>query len=140
MPVSKHRRGSVIRTRKPAPPPPPNVMTLEELRRLVGNPAIDLTGKIELAGVWWFQQLLAKVGDRWQSNKASRKDKRTAAMLLCVAMDGEHGKNDDLAPILADLLRPYRPVNSFTEAWEQAKHLLPGTVRAETAKIVGSPH
>jgi hypothetical protein len=138
MPVSKHRRGSAIRSRKPDPPPAP-APTLEELRRRISNQSIDLTAKIELAGIWWFQQLLARVGDRWQGNKASRKDKRTAAMLLCVAMDGEHGKNDDLAPVLADLLRPYCPGASFTEAWEQAKQVSPGTVRALTAKALHTP-
>jgi hypothetical protein len=139
MPVSKHRRGSAIRSRKPDPSPASQVMPLEELRRLIATPGTHLTAKIELAGIWWFQQLLARVGDRWQGNKASRKDKRTAAMLLCVAMDGEHGKNDDLAPVLADLLRPYCPGASFTEAWEQAKRLSPGTVRALTAKALHTP-
>jgi hypothetical protein len=114
-------------------------MTLEELRRLIAATGADFTAKIEVAGVWWFQQLLARVGDRWQGNKASRKDRRTASMLLCVAMDGDHGKNDNLAPLLADLLRSYCPGASFTEAWEQAKQLPPGTVRALTAKVLHTP-
>ena len=60
-------------------------------------------------------------------------------MLLCVAMDGEHGQNDDLSPVLADMLRPYCPAGTFVEAWEQAKHLSPGTVRAMAAKILNPP-
>ncbi len=142
MPVSKHRRGSEIRTRKPedaAPPLRQDVMTIADLRRAVANPALDFPAKVGLAGVWRFQQLLAKVGDRWQGSKASRKDKRTASMLLCEAMDGEHVKNDDVAPVLADLLRPYCPAATFTAGWEQAKRLSPGTVRQLTAKALGVP-
>jgi hypothetical protein len=142
MPVSKHRRRNATRSRKPDPAPNPQrqvVMTLDELRRAVANPALDFPAKTTLAGVWWFQQLLEKVGDHWQGIKASRKDKRTAAMLLCVAMDGEHGKNDDLAPAIADLLRPYCPAATFTEGWEQAKQLSPGTVRTLTAKVLSTP-
>jgi hypothetical protein len=142
MPVSKHRRGSEIRTRKSDPAPNAlrhTVMTLDELRRTIANPALDFPAKTTIAGVWWFQQLLRRVGDRWQGHKASRRDKRTAAMLLCVAMDGEHGKNDDLAPIISSMLRQYCPAATFTEGWEQAKRLSPGTVRTLTAKTLTVP-
>jgi hypothetical protein len=141
MPVSKHRRGSHTRTRKPPAPAavPQNVMTIAELRREITSPDLDFPARTTRAGVWWFQQLLARVGDHWQANKASRKDRQTAAMLLCVAMDGEHGANDDLAPVLAEMLRPYRPAASFTESWEQAKQLSPGTVRTVTAKVLTIP-
>jgi hypothetical protein len=142
MPVSRHRHGSETRTRKPDPAPTAQrhtVMTLDELRRTIANPALDFPAKTTIAGVWWFQQLLRRVGDQWQGNKASRKDKRTAAMLLCVAMDGDHGKNDELSPIIADALRPYCPAPTFTEGWEQAKRLLPGAVRTMTAKALTMP-
>jgi hypothetical protein len=142
MPVSKHRRRSEPRVRKPGLSPDPsrqNAMTIDDLRRAIASPALDFPDKAVVAGVWWFQQLLWRVGDRWQSNKASRKDKRTAAMLLCVAMDGEHGKNDDLSPILAEMLRPYCPTPSFVQAWEQAKQLSPGTVREKAVTILVPP-
>lgn len=142
MPVSKHRRGSEIRARKPDPSPNAlrqNVMTVEELRRALANPALDFPARGVIAGVWWFQQLLWRVGDHWQGDKASRKDKRTAAMMLCVAMDGENGQNDNLSPVIAELLRPYCPAPTFTEGWEQAKRLPPGTVRALTAKVLSIP-
>jgi hypothetical protein len=109
MPVSKHRRRSRIRTKKPDPSPdvpPQDGKTLEELRQAIANPARDFRAKAIVAGVWWFQQLLRKVGDRWQSMKNSREDKRNAALLLCVAMDGEHGQNDDLSPLIAEMLNP----------------------------------
>jgi hypothetical protein len=134
MPVSKHRRRG-----KPSsgrPDVTPDVMTMDELRRTIANPALDFPAKVVVAGLWWFEQLLRRVGDRWQSVKASRKDKRTAAVLLCVAMDGEHGQNDDLSPVLADVLRPYCPAPCFVDAWEQAKQMPPGTVRTMAAKIL----
>lgn len=142
MPVSKHRRRSKTRTPKPdalseASREPG--MTIEEMRRVVANPALDFPAKTIVAGVWWFQQLLWKVGDHWRSSKASRKDKKTAAMLLCVAMDGEHGKNDDLAPLLAEMLRPYCPRPTFVEAWEHTKNMSPGTVRTLVAGILNPP-
>jgi hypothetical protein len=144
MPVSKHRRpgktsrGKTSQGRSDQAPDGsrPAATTIGELRRTVANPALDFPAKIVVAGLWWFEQLLRRVGDQWQSVKASRKDKRTAAMLLCVAMDGEHGQNDDLSPVLADMLRPYCPTASFVDAWEQAKHLSPGTVRTMVAKIL----
>jgi hypothetical protein len=114
-------------------------MTVDELRRTIANPALDFPAKAVVAGIWWFQQLLRRVGDRWQGNKASRKDRRTAALLLCVAMDGEHGENDDLSPKLAEMLRPYCPAPTFAEAWEQAKRLPAGTVRQKAARILIPP-
>ncbi|MEA2737400.1 MAG: hypothetical protein QOH05_707 [Acetobacteraceae bacterium] len=140
MPVSKHRRRSQIRTRKPDPSPDAarqDAMTLDELRHAIANPARDFSAKTIVAGVWWFQELLRRVGDRWHSMKASRKDKKEAALLLCVAMDGAHGKNDDLSPILANMLRPYCPAATFTEAWEQANQMSRGTARETAAKILG---
>jgi hypothetical protein len=113
-------------------------MSLEELRQAIANPARDFPAKAVVAGVWWFQHLLHRVGDRWQDVRTSRDDKKTAALLLCVAMDGEHGKNDDLAPVIAAMLRPYCPALSFVEAWEQANGLPPGTARATAAEILGS--
>jgi hypothetical protein len=142
MPVSKHRRRSKTRTRKPDPSPEASretSLTIEELRRAVANPALDFPAKTIVAGVWWFQQLLWKVGDNWRSSKASRKDKKTAAMLLCVAMDGEQGKNDDLSPVIAEMLRPYCPGPSFVEAWEHAKQMSPGTLRTQVAGILSPP-
>jgi hypothetical protein len=142
MPVSKHRRRSETRARKPTPPPadsPSPNMTIDELRRAVANPALDFAGKIVVAGVWWFQQLLLQVGDHWQGHKASRKDKKGVAALLCVAMDGEHGPNDTLAPLIADMLRPYCPAPTFVDGLEHAKQMSPGTVRATAAKILSRP-
>lgn len=141
MPVSKHRRRSKPGTRPPAQPrnaSRQDVTTIDELRQAIGNPALDFPAKVVVAGVWWFQQLLRKVGDRRQNIKASRKDKRTAALLLCVAMDGEHGKNDDLSPVIAEMLRPYCPAPTFAAAWEQANQMLPGTVSAMVARILSS--
>jgi hypothetical protein len=110
-------------------------MTIDELRRAIANPGRDFVAKTMVAGLWWFQQLLLKVGDR-QSLKASRKDKKMAALLLCVAMDGQHGRNDDLAPMLAAMLRPYCPAPTFVDAWERANKMAPGTARAEAASII----
>src|ERR1700758_898864 len=107
MPVSKHRRRSKTRTRKPDPSPDAsrqNVLTIDELRHAIANPNRDFTAKVVVAGVWWFHELLRKVGDRWHDAKASRKDKMTAALLLCVAMDGERGEDDDLSPVIAEML------------------------------------
>lgn len=134
MPVSKHRRRS--KPGSAGPDVAPDVMTIDELRRTIASPALDFPAKVVVAGLWWFEQLLRRVGDHWQSGKASRQDKRTAAVLLCVAMDGEHGQNDDLSPVLADMLRPYCPAPSFVDAWEQVKRLSPGTVRTMAAKIL----
>jgi hypothetical protein len=139
VPVSKHRRRSKMRTRKPDLSPnasQQNLMTVDELRNAIANPARDFTAKTIVAGVWWFHQLLRKVGDRWQGIRASSKDKRTAALLLCVAMDGEQGKNDDLSPMIAQILRPYCPAPTFIEAWEQANQMSPGTARATAARIL----
>ena len=49
-------------------------------------------------------------------------------------MDGEHAANDDVAPAMAEMLRPYCAAPGFVEAWEQAKQVPPGTVRATLAK------
>jgi hypothetical protein len=142
MPVSKHRRSSKVRPRKPEAPPVVSrsgIMTIDELRQAVANPARDFSAKLVVAGVWWFQQMLRRIGDRGQGLKASHKDKREAAMLLCVAMDGEHGANDDLAPLLAAMLRPYCPAATFTDAWEQANRMAPGSVRETAARILTPP-
>jgi hypothetical protein len=142
MPVSKHRRRGKIRTSKPDLSPDAsrqNVMTIDELRHAIANPARDFTDKVVVAGVWWFHELLRKVGDRWRSTKASGKDKRTAALLLCVAMDGEHGTDDDLSPVIAEMLRPYCPAPTFAEGWEQANQMSPGTVRAMAVRILSAP-
>ncbi|HBK09126.1 MAG TPA: hypothetical protein DDZ81_25255 [Acetobacteraceae bacterium] len=139
MPVSKHRRRSETRVRKPDPAPTaprPNVTTADELRQAIANPALDFPAKVVVAGTWWFQQLLGKVGDTWQGDKTSRKDKKTAALLLCVAMDGEQGQNDDLSPMVAAMLRPYCPAPTFVDAWEKAKQMPPGTVRMRVAKFL----
>jgi hypothetical protein len=140
MPVSKHRR------RNKAPPPKPGtssqailgITTIEDLRRQMANPALGFTDRIGIASLWWFEQLFSKIGHHRQSDKASRKDKQTAAVLLCIAMDGEQGRNDELAPILASMLRPWCPAPTFVEAWEQAKHLPPGTVRAKAGRFLES--
>jgi hypothetical protein len=142
MPVSKHRRGTKVRVRKPEAAPVvarPASMTIEELRQAVGNPARDFPAKLVVAGAWWFQQMLRRIGDRGHNLKTSRKDKREAAMLLCVAMDGEHGANDDLAPLLAAMLRPYCLAATFTQAWEQANRMPPGSVRETAARILTPP-
>ncbi len=141
MPVSKHRRRNQTRPREPDPAANSwqrNIMTIDDIRREIANPALDFPAKTILAGAWWFEQLLRRIGDRWQGNKASRKDKRTTALLLCVAMDGEHGQNDDLAADIANMLRPYCPASSFVEGWERAKQLSPGTVRAKVAEFLAS--
>lgn len=143
MPVSKHRRRSKARTKKPEPSldvSRQNGMTIEELRQAIANPARDFRAKTIVAGVWWFQQLLRKVGDRWQGMKTSREDKRDAALLLCVAMDGQHGQNDDLSPAIAGMLRPYCPAPTFVEAWEQANQMPPGAVRETAARLLNQPH
>jgi hypothetical protein len=111
---------------------------MDELRAAIADPALDFPGKVTVAGVWWFQQLLLKVGNRWQGSSASRRDKKSAALLLCVAMDGEHAANDDVAPAMAEMLRPFCAAPSFVEAWEQAKQVPPGTVRATLAKSLGA--
>lgn len=142
MPVSKHRRRNETRDRKRDPAPVAvrrKPVTIDDVRCDIADPAIDFPSKIVLAGTWWFQQLLGKVGDHWQGEKASRKDQKTAALLLCVAMDGEHGQNDEISPVLANLLRPYCPAPSFTEAWEQAKQMQPGTARLRAARILDRP-
>lgn len=140
MPVSKHRR------RNKTPPPKPDtssearmsVTTIEDLRRQIANPALGFTNKIGIASLWWCEQLFSKIGHHRQSGKASRKDKQTIAILLCIAMDGEQGQNDQLAPVLASMLRPWCPGATFVEAWEQTKHLPPGTVRAKAGKFLES--
>lgn len=142
MPVSKHRRRSKVRTKKPETSPEvprQDGMTIEELRQAIANPARDFRAKAVVAGVWWFQQLLLKVGDRWQRMKTSREDKRNAALLLCVAMDGEHGQNDNLSPVIAEMLRPYCPAPTFVEAWEKVNQMASGTVRETAARILTSP-
>jgi hypothetical protein len=141
MPVSKHRRHNKTRPRKPDASPMasgPEIQTLDDLRREVSSPALAFPDKISIASRWWCGQLSAKVGDHRRSDKMSRKDRQTAAMLLCVAMDGEQGQNDDLAPDLAVMLRPWCPAVTFTEAWEQAKQLPPGTVRMRAARFLDS--
>ncbi len=140
MPVSKHRRRSKTRLRQPTPAQPASVQvlrTIDEVRDAVADPALDFPAKATIAGVWWYQQMLLKVGDRPESFKVSRQDQRTAALLLCVAMDGENGKNDDLSPMLANILRPYCATSTFAEAWEQAKQLPAGSVRAKAARALG---
>jgi hypothetical protein len=139
MPVSKHRRRNETRPRKPEPAPAvprPEVRTIDDLRQAIADPALDFPAKAVVAGLWWFQQMLLRVGDRPETFKASRQDKRTAGLLLCVAMDGENGKNDDLSPLIADLLRPYCSAPTFAEGWEQAKRLPPGTVRTKAARAL----
>jgi hypothetical protein len=133
MPVSKRRSG------KPGQSPAParqTITTIDELRQAIANPALDFSAKASLAGVWWFQQLLRKAGDRQQTTRPSWKDQRRAAVLLCVAMDGEQGENDDLAPVIAGMLRPWCPAPTFAEGWEQANQMPPGTVTAMAARIL----
>jgi hypothetical protein len=86
--------------------------------------------------VWWYRQLLRKIGDHRHSMKLSWKDKNRAALLLCIAMDGERGENDDLSPIIAEMIRPYCPAGTFAQAWEQANQLPPGAVAATAARIL----
>jgi hypothetical protein len=141
MPVSKHRRHSKPRPRKPnAAPTAPRleIRTIDDLRREVSNPALGFPERIGITSLWWCEQLSSKVGDHRRSDKVSRKDRQTAAMLLCVAMDGEQGQNDNLAPDLAAILRPWCAAATFTEAWEQAKHLPSGTVRMRAARFLES--
>ena len=140
MPVSKHRRGGKLRAHQPrtAVVSRPAIMTIDELRDAVANPARDFSAKLIFAGMWWFQHMLQRIGDRWQNPKASREDKREAAMLLCVAMDGERGANDDLAPLLAEMLRPYCPAATFAAAWEQANQMPPGAVREAVGRILNA--
>ncbi len=139
MSVSRPPRRNEMRIQRPATPPgasQPNATTIEEVRLAIADPALDFPTKVAVAGVWWFQRLLQRAGERWESSKASRKDRRQAALLLCLAMDGEHGQNDDLAPMIATLLRPYCPAPTFVVGWEQATHVSPGTVRTMVAKIL----
>jgi hypothetical protein len=139
MPVSKHRRRGKPGTSKPDQPPNPSrqdITTIDELRQAIANPALDFPVKAVVAGVWWFQQLLHKAGDRRQAARPSWKDRRRAALLLCVAMDGEHGKNDDLSPVIAEMLRPWCPAPTFAEAWEQTNRMPRGTVSATAARIL----
>jgi hypothetical protein len=140
MPVSKHRRRNKTPPRKPdtSSEATLSITTIEDLRRQLANPSLGFTDKIGIASLWWYEQLLSKIGHHRQSGKASRKDKQTAAMLLCIAMDGEQGQNDALAPILASMLRPGCPAPTFVEAWEQSKHLPPGTVRTKAGKFLES--
>ncbi len=141
MPVSRHRRRSKPGTRKPDLSPDASrqsITTVDELRQAIANPALDFPAKAVVAGMWWYLQLLRKVGDRRQNIKASRKDQRRAALLLCVAMDGEHGENDDLSPVIAEMLRPYCPAPTFAEAWERANQMPPGTVLATAARILSA--
>jgi len=139
MPVSKHRRRGKPGTRQPDQPPNAsrqNITTIDELRAVIASPALDFPAKAIVAGMWWYQQLLRKVGDRRHSITPSWKDKKRTALLLCVAMDGERGENDDLSPVIADMVRPYCTARTFTEAWEQANRLPPGTVSATVARIL----
>ncbi len=140
MPVSKHRRGNQTRRRTPEPAPVVSrqtIGTIDELRQAIAEPALAFPARAELAWFWWYQQMLLKVGDRPADLRFTKQDRRTAALLLCVAMDGENGSNDDLAPVLADMLRPYIGALSFAEAWEQAKRLPAGSVRAKAARALG---
>lgn len=142
MPVSKHRRRGAAPSMATYTPPaksPHGVATMDEVRQAIADPALDFPMKTAIAGVWWFRQLLLRVGDRRLKHKLSRKDTARAAILLCVAMDGERGDSDDLSPVIADLLRPYCPAPTFAEAWERVRHLPPGTVAAQAARLVGMP-
>jgi hypothetical protein len=139
MPVSRHRRHGKTETRKPDHAPDPvrqTITTIDELRQAIASPALDFPTKAIVAGLWWFQQLLRKVGDRGQTTKPSLKDQKRTALLLCVAMDGEHGKNDDLSPVIAEMLRPWCPAPTFAQGWEQANQMPPGTVSAMAARIL----
>jgi hypothetical protein len=138
MPVSKQRRRPEAATKEHgagAEAPRRAIRTIDDLRQALGAIETDFAAKTVAAGVWWFEQLLRRAGDEW-STVRSGKDRMRAAMLLCVAMDGAQGQNDDLAPAIAAMLRPYCPAPSFAEGWEQAKRLPPGTVRAAAARIV----
>ena len=140
MPISKHRRRNKVRLKQSAPAGTASVQVIrsvDDVQNAVSDPALDFAAKVAVAGVWWYQQMLVKVGGSAENLKLSRQDQRTAALLLCVAMDGENGKNDDLSPVLADLLRPYCATRTFAEAWEQAKHLPAGSVRAKAARALG---
>jgi hypothetical protein len=134
MPVSKHRRRPRQASGQQPATPRRAIATIDDLRLTLADPGLDFSAKVAMAGVWWFEQLLRRAGDPWSTIK-SGKDRMRAAMLLCVAMDGEHGKNDDLAPAIAAMLRPACPTPSFAAAWEQANRLLPGTVRAAAARV-----
>jgi hypothetical protein len=139
MPVSKHRRRGKPAARTPdqAPDAPrQDITTIDDLRQAVANPSLDFPAKAVVAGVWWFQQLLRKAGDYRQTARPSWKDRRRAALLLCVAMDGERGQNDDLSPAIAELLRPWCPAPTFAEAWELTNRMPRGTVAATAARIL----
>jgi hypothetical protein len=139
MPVSKHRRRN-----KPAPSKPDRpretsrleMATIDDLREVMAISTLDFAAKAILAGVWWFQQLRRKAGERRQAARPSWKERRRAALLLCVAMDGEHGKNDDLSPVLAEMMRPWCPAPTFAEGWELTNHLQRGTVSTTAARIL----
>jgi hypothetical protein len=139
VPVSKHRRQVKPPIGQPRSAPLAsrrNIESLDALRQAVADPALDFPAKATVAGVWWFRQLLRKTGDRRRDIKISRKDETRAALLLCVAMDGEHGQNDDLAPVIADMLRPYATASSFAAAWEQAMGVPAGTVAIRVARLM----
>jgi hypothetical protein len=139
MPVSKHRRRGKPGTVKPDQPSNvsrQDITTIDDLRQIIANPAHDFSAKAAVAGVWWFQQLLRKAGDHRQTAKPSWKDRRRAVLLLCVAMDGERGENDDLSPEIAAMLRPWCPAPTFAGAWEQANRLPQGTVAATAVRIL----
>ncbi len=137
MPASRHRR------RHETQDPPPalaraGISSIDDLTQALRDPALDFPARVMIAGVFWFEQLLRKAGDPWEFLR-SGKDKMRAALLLCVAMDGAHGQNDDLAPAIAEILRPYCPGESFAEGWERAKRLPPGSVMTMASRIVNAP-
>jgi hypothetical protein len=140
MPVSKHRRRGKPETLKldqPSTVSRHDIATIDDLRQAIADPSRDFSAKAVLAGVWWFQQLLRKAGDHRPTARPSWKDRRRAALLLCVAMDGKRGENDDLSPEIAALLRPWCPAPTFAGAWEQANRMPQGTVAATAARILG---
>lgn len=136
MPVSKHRRRGKLRTKRPGlsqDTSRPKIKTIDEIRQAVADPALDFRAKIVLAGAWWFDNLLLKLGDHKKNTANSETDAPMSGSLLCMAMDGQRGKNDDISPLIADMLRPWCPTPTFADAWEQANNMPPGTVAALAA-------
>jgi len=142
VPVSKHRRRGKLRPRKPGLPPTTDsgaIGTIDALRPAIADPGLDFRAKVALAAAWWFDALLRQLGGAKNDTATSTEDVPMSGSLLCMAMDGERGKNDALSPLIADMLRPYCPTATFAEAWEQANGMPPGTIAALAVKAEPAP-
>lgn len=138
MPVSRHRRKSNTRPALATPGTAASsraIQTIDDLARLVADPLLAFPAKLLAAAEWWFCQMLRQAGGH-PTARLSRRDRDRAAILLCVALDGQPGANDILSPVLAAMLRPWCPAASYTEAWELASRLPPGSVTARAARLL----